>query len=200
MAPRGVAAINIDGTIIHTALDLKVIIIDEISMISIDSLYYVNLRLNEIFGCVTNELFAGITVIVVGNFLQLPPVGGRPVYANYKNDWQNFECLWKLFKIFELTEVMRQSRDSQFIDFLNNVRIADIKPCDMNILQSRIKQPDQNEYPHQALHIFAENLNAKRHNQGMLQSINSISHIVTVIDQLPKNISHQKINEVLKCN
>ena len=95
---------------------------------------------------------------------------------------------------------MRQCRDSQLIDFLNNVRTADIKPCDMDIIQSMITQPDQNEYPHEALHSFVENVNAKRHNQGMLQSFNSISQIVTAIDQLPKNVSHQKINEVLKRN
>lgn len=63
---------------------------------------------------------------------------------------------------------MRQREDSQFIDFLNNVRIADIKPYDIVTLESRIIQPDQNGYPHEALHIFAENLNAKRHDQGML--------------------------------
>ena len=91
---------------------------------------------------------------------------------------------------------MRQCRDSQLIDFLNNVRTADIKPCDMDIIQSMITQPDQNEYPHEALHSFVENVN----DQGMLQSFNSISQIVTAIDQLPKNVSHQKINEVLKRN
>ena len=89
IAPTGVAAINIDGTTIHTALnipvgsfgknlpplsdkmksslrnklaDLKVIIIDEISMVSNDLLFYVHLRLNEIFGSVKNESFAGVTV------------------------------------------------------------------------------------------------------------------------------------------
>ena len=39
-------------------------------------------------------------------FFQLPPVGGKPVYVNYKNNTQNFNSLWKLFKIFELTEVL----------------------------------------------------------------------------------------------
>ena len=98
MAPTGVAAINIDGTTIHTALNIPVghfgktlpplndkmksslrnrlsdlkVIIDEISMVSNDLLYYVHLRLNEILGCVTSEPFAGITVIAVGDFFQLP--------------------------------------------------------------------------------------------------------------------------------
>ena len=70
----------------------------------------------------------------------------------------------------------------------------------MDTFQSRIAQHEQNKYLHVALHIFAENLNPRRHNQGMLQSINSISYIVTAISQLTKNVSHQKINEVLKCN
>ena len=102
MEPTGAAAIQVDGTTIHTALgipvghfgtklppfhdkmkcssrnhlsDLKVIIIDEISMVSNELLFYMHLRLNEIFGSVNNDRFAGLTVIVVGDLLQLPPVG-----------------------------------------------------------------------------------------------------------------------------
>ena len=103
-------------------------------MVSNDLLFYVHLRLNEIFGSVNNEPFAGITVITVGDFFQLPPVRGEPVYATYRNTWQNFESLWKHFKIFELTEVMRQREDSQLIDLLNHVRVADIKPTDIELL------------------------------------------------------------------
>ena len=108
--------------------ELKVIIIDDISMVSNNLLFYVHLRLNEIFGTANDKTCAGISIITVGDFFQLPPLGRRPVYANYKNNWQNFESLWKLFKIFELTEVMRQRGDSEFIDFLNNVRTGDTQP------------------------------------------------------------------------
>ena len=165
-------------------------------MVSNDLLFYVHLRLNEIFGSVNNEPFAGITVITVGDVFQLLPVGGKPVYATYKNTWQNFESLWKHFKIFELTEVMRQREDSQLIDLLNQVRVADIKPTDKELLESRVIQPLNDQYPHDALHIFAENATANQHNLKMLQLIESPLHMIPAIDLLPKNIPQQKINEI----
>ena len=73
-----------------------------------------------------------------------------------------------------------------------------MKPCDMDFLQLRIAQPYQNEYPHKALQIFAKNAYTKRHNQKLLQSIKSISHMVTATGQYSKNVSNQKINEVFK--
>ena len=93
-------------------------------MVSNELLFNVHLRLNEIFGSVNNDPFAGITVIVVGDLLQLPPFGWRPVHASYKNNWRNSDLLWRHFKVFELIEVMRQRGDDTLIDFLNNVRIA----------------------------------------------------------------------------
>ena len=66
--------------------DLKVIIIDEISMVSNDLLFHVHLRLTEIFGSVNDQPFAGVSVIAVGDFFQLPPLGGKPVYVNYKDN------------------------------------------------------------------------------------------------------------------
>ena len=78
MALTVVAAIQVDGTTIHTALgigtklsplydkmkrslrnhlsDLKVIVIDEISMVSNELLFYVHISVNEIFGSVNNDL------------------------------------------------------------------------------------------------------------------------------------------------
>ena len=86
--------------------DLKVIIIDEISMVSNDLLFHVHLRLTEIFESVNDQPFASVSVITVGDFFQFPTVGGKAVYANYKQNWQNFNSLWKPCKISELTEVV----------------------------------------------------------------------------------------------
>ena len=111
MAPTGVAAINIDGTTINTALaipkeagdilpamsdqkktqlrlllvDLKLIIIDEISMVG-NTLLHIHQRLKEIFGSATSQLFASISIIAVGDLCQLPPIRKRFVFDMYKND------------------------------------------------------------------------------------------------------------------
>ena len=99
-APTGLAAFSINGTTIHRLLslpvehgkpadyyplqqeqlttiratlrDVKLIIIDEVSMVSSLVLLYIHLRLTEIMS--TNEFFGGISIIVFGDFLQLPPV------------------------------------------------------------------------------------------------------------------------------
>ena len=173
MAPTGVAAINIDGTTVHTALnipvghfgknlpslsdkmrstlrnrlaDLKVIIIDEIPMVSNNLLYYIHLRLNEIFGTADIELFAGLTILAVVDFFQLPPVGASPVYAECKNTRQSLNSLLKLFKMFELPEVMRQRGDSVLTDLLNNVHAENLNSRNINMIQSKIIQPEDANY------------------------------------------------------
>ena len=108
MAPTGVAAINIDGTTINTALaipketgdnlsamsdqkktqmrmllaDLKLIIIDEISMVANNTLLHIHQRLKEIVGTSNIHLFAGISILAIGDMYQLPPIRRKPVFAN----------------------------------------------------------------------------------------------------------------------
>ena len=101
LAPTGVSAININGTIIHSALniptncrsrnlpkvsdsercelrnllsEIQVVIIDEISMVSNITFLCIHQRLCEIFRCNKDKPFVGKIVSVVGDLLQLPPV------------------------------------------------------------------------------------------------------------------------------
>ena len=149
LAPTGVAAINIDGTTIHTALginvghklyplndrqrgilrnnlsEIKFIIIDEISVVSIVLSYQIHQRLNEIFGVSTELPFPGLPVLVCGDLYQLPPVKGAPIYSSTDNikGYLSLE-LWNNFKVVDLTEVMRQRGDLEFTSFLNKIRVA----------------------------------------------------------------------------
>ena len=94
MAPTDVAAINIDGAVIHTALnipinqfgkylptlsekmrsilrnklsDLKVITIAEISLVSDDLLFHVHFQLTKIFRSVNDQPLANVSVITDGD-------------------------------------------------------------------------------------------------------------------------------------
>ena len=192
MAPTVVAAINISGTTIHTALaipresgmnvnpmsdqkrtqlrlglmELKLIIIDEISMVSNTTLLHIHQRLKEIFATPANQLFAGISFIVVGDFYQLPPIRSRSVFENYKNDVCNLYHPWAVFKMIELTEIMRQKDDQPFTQLLNRFRTASHTEDDIRIIQSKSISPTNPNYPSHALHIWAENAPVDEHNNN----------------------------------
>lgn len=162
MAPTGVAAININGTTIHSALaipkesgdnitpmsdqkktqirmalsDLKLIIIDEISMISNTLLLHIHQRLKEILSISNNQLFAGHSIITVGDLYQLPPIRRKFVFEDYKNNVYNLSHPWLLFKMIELTKNMRQKDDQQFTELLNRFRIASQTDGDIQRLSS----------------------------------------------------------------
>ena len=227
VAPTGVAAVNIDGTTIHTSLgipvgrfgknlprlndkkrsalrnklcELRALIIDEISMVSNLQLLYIHLRLVEIFGSSDNVPFAGLTVIVVGDFYQLPPVQQRTVYAEYNDAWQNLVHLWNLFKIAELLEVMRQRGDTDLIDLLNKVRTSSLEEVDEKLLKSHFIKLNDDNYPHDALHIFAENKPCQEHNRNMLNSNQNSLRSISAIDDLPKKVSKDVIEKALNRN
>ena len=139
MAPTGVAAININGTI-HTALailkesgnnvppipdqkrtqiritlsNLKLVIIDEISMVANTTLLHIHQRLKEIFATSCNQLFAELRIIAGGDLYQLPPICKKPVFEEFKNHVHNLCHPWFVFKMIELTQSMRQKEDQPF--------------------------------------------------------------------------------------
>ena len=67
--------------------EVKAIVIDEISMVSNDLLFHIHLGLLGTFGSQSNTPFAGLSIIVVGDFLQLPPVRAKLVYGEYNDSW-----------------------------------------------------------------------------------------------------------------
>lgn len=115
-APTGVAAYNIGAATIHNTFsiganvrlpyqplgDEKVnslrakmgclqILIDEVSMVDHRLLAYIHGRLRQIKQTGDYSLFANVSVICVGDFYQLRPVKGTPLFADSKgaNLWEN---------------------------------------------------------------------------------------------------------------
>jgi hypothetical protein len=137
MAPTGIAARNIDGSTIHSAMsiycergsyhtglfhfaeekrnDLKkktVLIIDEVSMVDGKLLDYVSTTFAKLKE--NNRPFGNMHVILFGDLMQLPPVEGQKVFK---------AAVWKLFHPLFLKQPQRQ-RDQAFFHILNKIRFG----------------------------------------------------------------------------
>lgn len=156
-APTGKAAFLIGGNTLHSAFklplsgstvdalsaditntiranfkNLKLIIIDEISMVGSTLFNNLNQRLQILKG--TYENFGGISILLFGDFFQLPPVKDRFIFktpaGNKLSDLIN-SPLWQEFEFFELTEVMRQKDDLHFVNALNNLATGQLGEQDL---------------------------------------------------------------------
>ena len=68
--------------------NVKLLIIDEYSMVKVDMLYQIDQRLKEIM--LSEERFGGISVILLGNILQLKPVRARNIFDEPTSDQWKF--------------------------------------------------------------------------------------------------------------
>ena len=150
---------------------LKVVIIDEISMVGNRTLSFIDTRLQQLNG--TKAVFGGLSVIAVGDLYELKPVGDKLICLGLEEGASSLAWnLWKeLFKMYELVDIMRQKDDLDFARLLNRLRLNETTEEDKNKLQTRIVDPDTGDYPKDALHLFAENLYVNEHNDKLLSQM-----------------------------
>jgi len=152
VAPTGVAALNVGGQTIHSLFklplsvitkdkqkdlrldsktayllnNLDAVVIDEISMVRVDTLEAIDCLLKKARN--SDLLFGGVQMVMFGDLYQLPPVVSSRELQKYFTD--TYGCVycfnadsWKAAnpEIIELSNIFRQ-KDSQFIDLLNTVR------------------------------------------------------------------------------
>ncbi|XP_073694460.1 uncharacterized protein [Garra rufa] len=183
-ASTGVAAFQIGATTVHNSFSiganvklpyqplsddkinslrakmgcLQILIIDEVSMVDHHLLSYVHGRLRQIKQTGDYSVFGKVSLVCVGDFYQLPPVKGIPLYVDTKgvNLWENN------FEIAELTQVVRQQNTS-FAEMLNRLRVhkkkETLSPSDINML----KQQETGEEC-DAIHIFPTNAQVDKYN------------------------------------
>ena len=138
-ATTGLAAFNIHGTTVHSALSLpirkmsereltgttlerlqqkldsdviKYLIIDEVSMLSQKNLKFIDKRLKQASGK-TDLPFGGYNIILFGDFGQLLPVCGRALFKEPpEGKEQDGYILYRMFKqVVLLEKIERQSGD-----------------------------------------------------------------------------------------
>ena len=192
LASTGMAATLINGQTLHSFLDLGIandlkdlehrgkleiskkikkliqsmdlIVIDEISMVSDTLLDMIELRLKQ-------ADFKG-SVLVVGDFLQLPPVvrGNSEVrFAFESSAWENF-----YFEIVELTHIYRTD-DKDFIELLSKIRNGFVDECIHNALNEFIKPLSENLS--EFTFLFGKNSSASLHNKNQLLHVDKELHV-----------------------
>ena len=185
-APTGVAAFIIDGRTLHSLLHLpvrgdfkemeginlhnmqeelsftKYLIIDEMSMVSRKTFGMIDRRLRQAFPHKSQVLFGGCSVLLFGDFGQLPPVFGLPLYTTQTSSDladQGCRAYSQFTAAFTLTQVMRQSGQDpeqvRFRDILLRLRNAETTEGDWKHLmeQTPTKISDQSSFV-TALRLF----------------------------------------------
>ena len=209
LASTGMAATLINGQTLHSFLDLGIagdieeleknskyeikkkvkkllasmdlIVIDEISMVSDSLLDMIKLRLQQ-------ADFKG-TVLVVGDFLQLPPVVrgyGEVCFAFESESWIDFK-----FETIELTHIYRTD-DKEFIELLSYVRDGFVDEKVHNNLNEFIKPlpEDLSEFTF----LFGKNNSAASHNKVQLEFVDSELFVKEA--QIVKHIKNTNDTEI----
>ena len=214
LASTGIAATLLEGQTLHSFFDLSIasnlkelelsgkyeikkktkkllhcidlIVIDEISMVSDSVFEMVQLRLEQ-------SGFQG-TLLVVGDFLQLPPVvrGSREVkFAFESQAWEN--CA---FEKVELTHIYRTD-DKRFIELLHNVRYGFVNEEIHKHLNEYIKPlpEDLSEFTF----LFGTNNSAALHNKEQLSFIDEELFVKEAqVIKHSKNVKDTEIERYMK--
>ena len=192
LAPTGTAAALLNGSTYHSMLGIRssnlngederirnensvirevqerlegvdYIFIDEISMIACHELYMISSQLSK----VTNEYdkpFGGKNIIFAGDFAQLPPTNGSPLYSNMvsktqkstmsKRDQESTigKILWhQVTAVVILIQNMRQTemseKDQRFRTALSNMRYAACTKDDLDFLKTLLVNENENDSP-----------------------------------------------------
>lgn len=212
-ASTGIAATHINGMTIHswsgigvrrflTEYDLdritqhertvrrvsraKVLLIDEVSMLSAQTLSMVDRVCREIRR--SPKPFGGLQVVLVGDFFQLPPIvrrtqeenGARLAFENALHDpnaqFAYFSPCWKVLNpvVCYLTEQHRQE-DAVYLDVLSSLRGGSFnKNHELHLSRRRITQ----HHDHNGItKLFSHNADVDRVNEAELQKLPGAPHL-----------------------
>jgi len=203
VAPTGIAASHINGATMHSYFGLgikqslsdfdienilekkpvydrckklKVLIIDEISMVHPETLDSIDRLLKQ--ARFSLKPFGGVQTIFVGDFFQLPPVS--------KTSDQKFAFESSVWKELDLSicylEGSQRHEDANLLDVLNDIREGEVSEDSMNALRSCYKRNIGNNMTR----LYTHNIDVDRINQETLNSITTAPRTYDAISTGPK--------------
>jgi hypothetical protein len=129
---------------IETMAGLSILVIDEIAMMKKAQLVQLDKQL-RIAKHVPGVRFGGVHIILVGDFLQLPPIGADPLYRDplsrpkpRVNEIAGFQ-LWRLLQTVVILEAsVRFKNDLEWGEGCRQARLGIWTPTFVNIVNSRL--------------------------------------------------------------
>lgn len=232
VGPTGPAAIALEGQTIHSFAgigipriytdfmkvkskrkqwkDLKVMVLDEASMVSGEFFDLLSDAVSEIRK--DPRPFGGIQLVICGDFLQLSPIAPRKpdieqmvsalqakegldeqdaremLFLNRGFCFQGYNWQKAKFQVVELDQVFRQ-QNKQFVDILQDIRKAHIPPSTLEFLRTKCQRPlPPNEFGIRPTILHSRNRDVSRDNLVELQKLGG----ETVAYQSTDNISRDK--------
>lgn len=202
-APTGIAALNVSGLTLHSLFGfpvgtilfapggfrtkgseyfrkLKLLVIDEVSMVRIDVMDAVD-RALRYHRQQPSTPFGGLKVVFFGDPFQLPPIVTR---EDIQASWNSLQA-WRAYKgmkhffcasvfrdapirVLSLTEIQRQSGDRVFAEILNRVRIGRQTDLDLATLAESSMQGDPTD---EVIRVYGKNHAVDSHNHQMLAAL-----------------------------
>ncbi|KJZ68228.1 hypothetical protein HIM_12379 [Hirsutella minnesotensis 3608] len=206
VAPTGVASNQIQGSTIHSLLRLPVsgaftdlspgdaaalqsrlrhvqyLVIDEKSMLGLEQLARIDSRLRQAFPQHSLEFFGGVSVLLVGDFFQLPPVRQKPLYStstSLSSMERRGQAAYRLFdRTVFLTRVQRQAGDDQagFRQALQELREVKLSIPSWNLLSNRVQakltQSEANSFS-AALRVYSTKARVNEYNYKHMVHLNA---------------------------
>ena len=236
-APTGLAAFNVGGITIHrlfqlpvehaaraatywslskssqkvmktTLCNVKLFIIDEISMVSSLNLAYIHMRLEELFN--EGEWFGARNMLFVGDLLQLQPVSGNPVFEKISTKTLLFQLgcattvnIWRESVTYdELIINERQKKDREFSSMLNCIRRGYPTDETLSLLEKRVikvsisdKFSELEKSGQTPVCLFPTRKACFDFNVEMLHHLTPKIHDLLCVDEIDQTLSTRKWNK-----
>ena len=142
--------------------NIKVLVIDEVSMLSADLFEKLEAIARTIRD--SDKIFGGIQIIFSGDFYQLPPVKNNSKFC--------FESplFDKLFTFKILLDTVFRQKDTSLLKILTNIRLGKITKSNIKTLNDRITKPDDS-----AVILMPRKLTVDEINSNKLNELNTES-------------------------
>ncbi len=203
VAPTGIAASHLQGQTLHSYFSLgirdsidesfvenlldkkylqtrfsklKVLIIDEISMVSPEIFSSIDMIIQAFKN--NDKPFGGIQVILSGDFFQLPPISRG--FKDKRFAWQSPSWRDLDLQTCYLQKKFRQD-DNKLISILDEIRSGNISTSTYDILNSRYNATLNIEFT--PTKLYTHNLDVDKINNEELEKLPSIPHIFKFVSE-----------------